>query len=142
MFSTLFKIYLKLFKSIPSLFKSFQICWSLFKYFQYFQICSNRLKSLQVICNIGLFNSVIQVRMDQGLHRGAFCQFTFRWIYYCHNSKSTGKKTGKRHLCAVSRLVFRYTGLKWLDLQILLLTVLDVTPSITFTILPSTFEFI
>ena len=25
----------------------------------------------------------------------------FRWIYYCHSSKSTGKETGKTHLCAV-----------------------------------------
>ena len=33
-------------------------------------------------------------------HRGAFCQFSLRWIYYCPNSKSTGKETGKTHLCA------------------------------------------
>ena len=32
-------------------------------------------------------------------HRGAFCQFLFRWIYYCHNSESTGNETGKTHLC-------------------------------------------
>ena len=25
----------------------------------------------------------------------------FRWIYYCHSSKSTGKKIGKTHLCAL-----------------------------------------
>ena len=31
--------------------------------------------------------------------RGAFCQFPFRWIYYCHSSESTGKETGKTHLC-------------------------------------------
>ena len=34
-------------------------------------------------------------------HRGAFCQFPFRWIYYSHSSKSTGKETGKTHLCGV-----------------------------------------
>ena len=28
----------------------------------------------------------------------------FRWIYYCHISKSTGNETGKTHLCAVSGL--------------------------------------
>ena len=33
-------------------------------------------------------------------HRGAFCQFLFRWIYYYGSNKSTGKKTGKTHLCA------------------------------------------
>ena len=31
-----------------------------------------------------------------GLHRGAFCQFPFRWIYYCHSSKSTERKLAKR----------------------------------------------
>ena len=30
------------------------------------------------------------------VNRGAFCQFPFRWIYYSHSSKSTGKT----HLCA------------------------------------------
>ena len=35
------------------------------------------------------------------LYRGAFFQFLFWWIYYCHSSKSTGKETGKTHLCAV-----------------------------------------
>ena len=34
-------------------------------------------------------------------HRGAFCQFPFRWIYYCHISKSTGKEIGKTHLCGL-----------------------------------------
>ena len=31
------------------------------------------------------------------------CLFSvfFRWIYYCHSSKSAGKETGKTHLCAV-----------------------------------------
>ena len=35
------------------------------------------------------------------LHRGAIYQFVFRWIYYRHSSKSTGKKTCKTHLCAL-----------------------------------------
>ena len=35
------------------------------------------------------------------VHRGAFCQLPFQWIYYCHSSKSTGKPTGKTHLCAL-----------------------------------------
>ena len=26
-------------------------------------------------------------------------QFPFRWIYYCGSNKSTGKETGKTHLC-------------------------------------------
>ena len=36
------------------------------------------------------------------VHRDAFCQFPFRWIYYCHSSKPTGKETGKMHLCALT----------------------------------------
>ena len=30
----------------------------------------------------------------QALHRGAFCQFPFWMVYYCHSSKSSGKETG------------------------------------------------
>ena len=36
------------------------------------------------------------------LHRGAFCQFSFRWIYSCYCSKSTWEETGKTHHCALS----------------------------------------
>ena len=35
------------------------------------------------------------------LQRGAFCQFPFRWIYYCLSSKSTGKETDKTHICSL-----------------------------------------
>ena len=38
------------------------------------------------------------------LHRGAFCQFLFLWIYYYGSNESTGKKTGKTHLCGLSGL--------------------------------------
>ena len=41
----------------------------------------------------------------EALHRGAFCQFPFWWIYYYGSNKSTGKETGKMHLCAVVLLV-------------------------------------
>ena len=34
-------------------------------------------------------------------HRGAFCQFPFRWIYYYGSNESTGKETGKTHLCVL-----------------------------------------
>ena len=30
------------------------------------------------------------------MHRGAFCQIAFRWIYYYGTNKYTGKETGKR----------------------------------------------
>ena len=39
------------------------------------------------------------------LHRGAFCQFPFWWIYYYVSNKSTGKETGKMHLCALLQIV-------------------------------------
>ena len=32
----------------------------------------------------------------------AFFQFLFCWIHYCHSSKSTGKETGKMHLCGLA----------------------------------------
>ena len=35
------------------------------------------------------------------MHRGTFCQFPFRWIYYYGSNKSTGKETDKTHLCAL-----------------------------------------
>ena len=35
------------------------------------------------------------------LHRGAFCQFPFQWIYFYGSNKSTWKETGKTHLCVV-----------------------------------------
>ena len=46
---------------------------------------------------------------------GAFGQFTFRWIYYCHSSKSTKKETGKMHLCVVHTFYFLETFV-WLSL--------------------------
>ena len=39
------------------------------------------------------------------VHRGAFYQFPFRWIYYYRSNESIGKETGKSHLCAVGRKV-------------------------------------
>ena len=38
------------------------------------------------------------------LHRGTFCYSFFRWIYYYGSNKSTGKETGKSHLCALSTI--------------------------------------
>ena len=41
------------------------------------------------------------------LHRGAFCHFPYRWIYYCHNSKTTLEETVKTNLCALWYCFFR-----------------------------------
>ena len=38
-----------------------------------------------------------------------FCQFPFRWIYYGSN-KSTGKGTGKMHLCALVKIDRQYAA--------------------------------
>ena len=37
------------------------------------------------------------------VHRGAFCQFPFRWIYYYGSNKSTVKEIGKMYLCVVQQ---------------------------------------
>ena len=39
--------------------------------------------------------------INKAVHRSAFCQFPFRWIFYYGSNKSTRKETGKMHLCAV-----------------------------------------
>ena len=39
---------------------------------------------------------------NRPLHRSAFCQFPFLWIYYYGSNKSTGKETGKMHLCVLT----------------------------------------
>ena len=54
----------------------------------------------------------LQGRNILPLHRGAFCQFIFRWIYNCHNSKSTGKETGKTHFCILCYYSMQYVGLR------------------------------
>ena len=36
------------------------------------------------------------------MHRGAFCQSSFQWIYYYSNNKLTRKETHKSHLSAMS----------------------------------------
>ena len=49
-------------------------------------------------------------------HRGAICQFLFRWIWYCHSGKSTGKKTGKLHLCGPVYCSWLYSMyINWLE---------------------------
>ena len=42
------------------------------------------------------------------LHRGAFCQSSFWCIYYYDSNKSTGKETGKTHLCSVQFLGWNF----------------------------------
>ena len=54
--------------------------------------------SLSLVCPLRV--QIPKWDQTEPLHRGVFCQFPFRWIYYCHSSKSTGKETGKTHLCA------------------------------------------
>ena len=43
-----------------------------------------------------------ECKIISALHRDAFCQFLFWCIYYYGSNKSTGKETGKTHLCTVS----------------------------------------
>ena len=62
---------------------------------------------------IRIFSSFVALfiikKINQGgflisaVHRSAFCQFPFRWIYYYGSNKSTGKEIGKTHLSAVKK---------------------------------------
>ena len=45
----------------------------------------------------------------RALHRGALCQFSFRWIHYYSSNKSTGLETGKSHLCALGDKTWKKT---------------------------------
>ena len=58
--------------------------------------------TLKIGCMSLLFLPFFHWSLEHATHRGAFCQFPFRWIYYYDGNKSTGKETGKTHLCAVS----------------------------------------
>ena len=60
---------------------------------------SVHIRCMQKSCQTTFFS--LQLEHHCTVHRGAFCPFLFRWIYYCHSSKYTGKKTDKTHLCAV-----------------------------------------
>ena len=64
-----------------------------------------------------------QSPMDHSMvHRGAFCQYTFRWIHYCHSSKSTGKETSKTHLCAPDGILVNLTSVQCAVAQFLFRT--------------------
>ena len=67
-----------------------------------------QLLSFQPNCNCNQRNEVklAQLIHSSTVHRGVFGQFPFRWIYYCHSCKSTGKEAGKTHLCACICLQF------------------------------------
>ena len=52
-----------------------------------------------------LLRGIVNWERLNTVHRGAICQFLFRWIYNCFSSKSTGKKNGKTHHCAVYYIV-------------------------------------
>ena len=59
-------------------------------------------KITKYLVNLQVHNQRIQKRKKNyftPLHKGAIYQFPHRWIYYWHSSKSTGKETGKTHLC-------------------------------------------
>ena len=65
---------------------------------------SSLIKSYTPMSDISPLLSKIllnKVRQMTTVHKGAFCQFSFRWIYYFHISKSTEKEAGKTHVCAV-----------------------------------------
>ena len=78
---------IKLLKFKPKLFIKKPTGWVIMLALVTFHLCSAQLGKSQLEL----------ITTEQ---RGANCQFCFQWIYYCYSSKSTGKKTGKTHLCA------------------------------------------
>ena len=69
---------------------------------------SNEIKGLALIVILTLFSIFSGLNLAEyskilqdykPVHRGAFCQFPFRWIYFYTSNKFTGKETGKTHLC-------------------------------------------
>jgi hypothetical protein len=60
---------------------------------------------LLVIIKKSSIQTAATILLNQAVHRGAFFQFTFRWIYYCYSSKSTGKETGRTNLFAVVQIL-------------------------------------
>ena len=59
------------------------------------------IRSIKVKNNVHPFLHNAWPHLWSTVYRGAFCKFTFQWIYYCHSSKFIGNETGKTHLCAV-----------------------------------------
>ena len=57
-------------------------------------------------------NNTLKLFMRERSHNNTaqrcVLQFPFRWIYYYGSNKSTGKETGKTHLCALYNLWFQY----------------------------------
>ena len=62
--------------------------------------CPNTLYIVHIQCGPSMTSWSIHT-IFCSLYRGAFCQITFRWIYYYGSNTSTRKETGKTHLCAV-----------------------------------------
>ena len=62
------------------------------------------------------------------MHRGAFCQFPFRLIYYCHSSsKETGKTNLYAKLTSDCRYIFTWDSEVW-EVSIVLVLILCQTP--------------
>ena len=64
--------------------------------------CSNAWYTVESVDKLIKFHETL-LTLYQILQRGPFCQVPFRCIYHCHSSKSTGKETGKTHLCVLER---------------------------------------
>ena len=70
---------------------------SLFKFMGY-QLVTTYQGKYEILIKSGGWG--YRIMRHNTVHRGAFCQFPFWWIYYYSSNKSTRKETGKTHLCA------------------------------------------
>ena len=101
-------------------------------------VLTKNLPIMVAVAELGLIQTILKHRLTcidpnrskalAPAHIGAFCQFLFRWIYYCHSSKFTGKQTGKMHLCAVCWIEVKVAVLcahQYMPWNLLLIKVLD-----------------
>ena len=70
--------------------------------------CSREIKG-----SVHNFGKVYFLSENCSAHRGAFCQFSFRWIHYYGSNKSIGLEIGKSHLFAVVKVVLKVECQTW-----------------------------
>ena len=48
----------------------------------------NQISTMYLVSFLEAMENAKTTFVIRAVHRGAFCQFPFQWIYYCHSSKS------------------------------------------------------
>ena len=81
------------------------IDWSCIRFEEFYE-CYVKFFWSKIICHTKreLLQQLYVMQQFSTMHTDAFCQFSFQLIYYYGSNKSTGKETGKSHLCAMCAL--------------------------------------